>query len=162
MVSAIGSLGPGTHEAADALTAALAEGANIWVRRHAAEALGYALGPQATATATATATTTATATATAAAAALVAALAELDDAAEFNYAEQNYADRETFRQAAATALARAVAHPAVSEAAGVQEALYAACEREVAHKLNTTTRWSAAVALDRLGPAADDVFADAR
>eukprot|EP01043_Picozoa_sp_COSAG02_P111380 COSAG02_NODE_47545_length_340_cov_0.858921_1_plen_75_part_10 len=74
MASAIGSIGPGAHVAAGALTVALAEDGNIWVRRNAAEALGYALGPGVPA-----------ATALAAAAALMDALAELDDADEFNY-----------------------------------------------------------------------------
>jgi hypothetical protein len=149
MASAIGSIGPGAHVAAGALTVALAEDGNIWVRRNAAEALGYALGPGVPA-----------ATALAAAAALMDALAELDDADEFNY-EQSYPYHETLRQAAAVALARVVAHPAVAQAEGVAEALYGACEVSVAHKLNTTTRWSAAVALDRLGPAAGGLFADA-
>jgi hypothetical protein len=68
----------------------------------------------------------------------------------FDY-EQNYQYRETFRQAAATALARAVSHPAVADAKIVEEALRAACAQGVGHKLNAVTRWSAVVALERMG-----------
>lgn len=137
--AAIGSLGSGTTEAADALALALTEDEDIWVRRNAAESLGYVLALDAP-----------TETAATVAAALVRALAELDvvEAFEYEHAEQY---RETFRQAAATALARAVSHPVVAGAVGVQAALHAACTEGVGHKLNAVTRWSAVVALDRMG-----------
>lgn len=139
MASAIGSLGCGTDAAIDALAQAVSTDDNVWVRRNAAEALGYTLGPTAHCT-----------SAKAAAIALTAALHEVDDVEEFNY-EQSYPYIETLRQAAATALARSMAHPVVASAAGVPEALLSVCKREVAHKLNVTTRWSAAVALERSG-----------
>ncbi len=140
MASAIGSLGVGTDAAVEALVQAVSKDENVWVRRNAAEALGYTLGPTAHRT-----------SAEAAAIALTAALHEKDEnVREFNY-EQSYPYVETLRQAAATALARAMAHPAVASATCVPEALLSGCKREVAHKLNVTTRWSAAVALERSG-----------
>eukprot|EP01052_Picozoa_sp_SAG31_P024567 SAG31_NODE_2098_length_6450_cov_11.236813_3_plen_339_part_00 len=139
MAAAIGSLGPGSHVAAEALTLAVANDEDIWVRRNAAEALGYVL-----------CTETSPKTAVAAVKALTAALEERDREEEFNY-EQNYAYCETFRQAAALALARVVKLPAVARTHEARDALMHVCKHGVAHKLNTTTRWSAVVALDRLG-----------
>jgi HEAT repeat protein len=154
--TAIGSLGPlaaagpssrshsrGVEAAVEALATALVQDDAIWVRRNCAESLGYVLHPD-----------TPAATAKMAAAALVQALADCDDIDQlddgFNY-EQSEQYRETVRQAAATALCRAVANPAVRQLPGLTDALYAACVIEIPHKLNSVTQWSAAVALQRIG-----------
>ena len=137
--AAIGNLGPGTDAAAEALATACVEDEDVWVRRNAAESLGFALPPDAPA-----------ATAEAAANALLHLLADVDTADEFDY-EQAYNYLETARQAAATALARVATHPAV--AALTAEALQDCVMTEVGHKLNAVTRWSAAVALERMAAA---------
>ena len=72
--AAIGNLGPGTDAAAEALATACVEDEDVWVRRNAAESLGFALPPDAPA-----------ATAEAAANALLRLLGDVDTADEFNY-----------------------------------------------------------------------------
>ena len=88
-----------------------------------------------------------------AAAALVAALEQIDEPLEsFDY-ERCGSYRETVRQAAAASLARLVsAHPAVHRrvAGPLHRASLPAAARK--HKLNASTRWASAVALERMGP----------
>ena len=72
---------------------------------------------------------------------------QLNELDEFNY-EQSASYKETLRQAAAAALARiAVACPAMVAGAAV-DALYKAIVQPSKHKLNASTRWISAIALE--------------
>lgn len=135
--AAIGSIGPGAMEAASALTAAVLEDEDVWVRRNACESLGYAVGARAPAH-----------VAEAAAHALVQAIEDIDSAESFEY-ERSGSYKETVRQAAASAMMRLATHPSVP--AIVEPCLMNVLASPIAHKLNAVTRWSAMVALSRMG-----------
>ena len=142
--AAIGSIGPSVKKAASVLTAAVLEDEDVWVRRNACESLGYAVGPS-----------TPAHVAKAAAQALVHALEDVDSVDKFEY-EQSGSYKETVRQAAASSLMRIATHASV--AAIVEPCLMKVLSSPVPHKLNAVTRWSAVVALSRMGLADETVL----